>query len=127
MQMGLWNETSRGKFYLSEYQNAGSLLKDFRKVGEDFSYARTVTLDFIIDKLKIPRVDYIWLNIEGAEVKFLEGAKNTLLNNICKLCISTHTVNDNYITTDSVINILESYGYKCEKVKNHEMWIYAEN
>jgi len=126
LPMGLWNKTSREKFYPSSYNNAGSLLEDFRKVKSDFAYSRTVSLDDIVRILKIPHVDYIWTNIEGAEVNFLKGAKKTLLNNKCKLCISTHMVNDNYQTTDEVKSILESYGYKCSHVEGHDMWVYAE-
>lgn len=126
LPVGLWNKTSREKFYPSSYSNAGSLLKDFRKVSEDYAYARTAALDDIVKNLHIEHVDYIWTNIEGAEVKFLEGARNTLLNNDCKICISTHLVNDDYTTTNDVIKILTDYEYKCERVKDHEMWIYAE-
>ena len=83
-------------------------------------------MDDVVKNMNIDHVDYIWTNIEGAEVKFLEGAKNTLLNNNCKICISTHLVNDDYTTTDEVVKILTDYGYKCKPVEGHTMWIYAE-
>jgi len=122
---GLWNEDKKLPFYDSEYDNAGSLVSDFRKVSDKYKYIRAYKFDTLAKKYKINKVNYVWFNIEGAEVKALEGMKNTLKNNDVKLCISTHKVNDDYTTTDDVINILKSYGYISEPVVGHTMWIYS--
>ena len=124
--VALWNKNEKIPFYLSNYTNAGSLLEDFRKVGNESINILAYTLDFIVKKYRIPKVDYIWSNIEGCEINFLKGSKQTLLNNNCRLCISTHKINEEYTDTEDVIKILNEYGYTTEQIENHEMWIYAE-
>jgi len=123
----LWNKRDRIPFYLSDYQNAGSPLKEFRKVKkEKFLKIQADSLDNIVKNLNIKKVDYVWMNIEGSEINALKGMKKTLKDNKCKLCISTHKVNDDYTSTNDVIKILNEYGYKTELVNSHEKWVYAE-
>jgi len=124
--VALWDINEKVEMFLSTYTNAGSLLKNFRKVTEVSTIVRAATLDYIVDKYKILKVDYLWANIEGAEVNFLKGAKDTLIKNNCKLCISTHRVDDTYKTTDDCIKILESYGYKCRQALDKKGWLFAE-
>ena len=120
-KIALWNENDTIPLYLSEYSNAGSVLEEFRKVTNKYEKVTTRALDTIIDE-----VDYIWFNIECAEVKALEGAEDLLMENDVKLCISTHKVTDDYHTKNDVIKILELYGYNCSLVDGHEYWVYAE-
>ena len=123
----LWNEDTDVTFYLSDYPNAGSPLRDFRKVRSDYIDIQGVKLDSIIKKLGINKVDFIWTNIEGSELRALKGMKNTLKNNNCKLCISTHKISDTYQNTQDVIDLLLSYGYNAKPVdEEHKKWIYAD-
>jgi len=122
----LWNENRILKFYISDHINAGSLLKDFRKVDKDKNIdIAAATIDSIVKKYSIKKVNHIWFNIEGAEVKALKGAKKTLKNNDVDIIVSTHVVNDKYSTTEDVIKLLKSYGFKTKHIKNHEKWIYG--
>ena len=119
----LTDKNESHKFYQSDYSNACSILSEFRKVDN----TKYIEVDGItIDSLNIDKVDYIWMNIEGAELKALKGAKNTLDKNDCKLLISTHKITDDYHIIDDVINILKSYGYKTNRLKNKLSWVYAE-
>ena len=126
LRIALGDKKGKTKFYLSDYSNAGSILKEFRKVTDRYVDINVDTVDNIVNKFKISKLDFLWANIEGAEVKMLKGAENTLRNNDMKLMISTHRINDEYSTTDDVIKILESYNYKCGLVKNHPYWVYGE-
>jgi len=55
------------------YPNAG-----FLGTGPEFSLVRTITLDKIVYNYKISAIDWIKIDVEGAEVHVLEGAKNAL-------------------------------------------------
>jgi hypothetical protein len=68
-------------------------------------------LDNTIKIFGVKKVDFVWLNIEGAEVKALKGMKTTLRENNCKLCISTHKLKNGKVTTKKVMKILNRYSY----------------
>jgi len=125
LQIALWNKREKKRFYLSEYPNAGSLLQEFRKVGDEFQIAYANTLDNVVKRLQIKNIGYVWMNIECSEINALIGMKGVLENNNVQLIVSTHKIYDNVYTTDKVIKILEQYNYYTEKVQNHPMWIYS--
>lgn len=111
------------QFYISNYINSCSILSDFRKVDKK----KSIEVESItIDSLNLDKVDYIWMNIEGAELNALKGAQTTLRDNDCKILISTHKITEDYYITDDVIKILESYEYKTETLEDKPTWVYAE-
>ena len=126
-QLALSDENKKVQFYMSEYTNAGSILPEFRKVNpDDFLFTRTASVDTLIKKHKMEsKIDYVWTNIEGAELKAIKGMKQMLKDNDCQLCISTHRISDTYTNTEDVEKLLQSYGYGTERIKGHEFWIYA--
>ena len=122
----LWDENKKMDFYFSEYPNAGSLLKEFRKVNIDtHTKVRTITIDDIVKRYKLNRLDYIWFNIEGSEVNALKGAEKSLKRFNTKLLIDTHKVNDNYDTRNDVVDYLNSIGYKTKSLIEKPGWIYS--
>lgn len=128
LQKALWDKVGSSDLYFSNYTNANSLLKNFRKVKSQLGseQCRTTTIDKIVKDYKLKKIDFIWFNIEGAEVKALHGAKQSLLDFDVQLCISTHKVDDTYKTKDDVIKYLKSLGYKAGDVsKKHNDWVYA--
>ena len=50
-----------------------------------------VTIDELVAELKLPRVDYIKLDVSGAEAKVLEGAKQTLAKFKPRLSVATYS------------------------------------
>jgi FkbM family methyltransferase len=120
-KIALWNKNETIPFYLSKYPNAGSLLDKFRKVTEQYEYVQANALDNVIDE-----VSHIWLNIEGAEVKAIQGAEDLLMENDVNIMVSCHKINDEYNTKDDVIKLLNEYGYRTELVKNHLGWVYGK-
>lgn len=74
---------------------------------------RTVTLDQLVGN---DRVDFIKMDIEGAEIDALRGGEKVFRNNDirCSIC-SYHKHNDE----KNIRSILESYGYNTSTSKGH--------
>lgn len=70
------------------------------------------TMDNILKDLKIDKVDFITMDIEGAEIEALEGAKETLRNNDVKLAIASYHKIDGQPTYKTIIPMMEKIGFK---------------
>tara|TARA_Y100000589_G_scaffold328211_1_gene371812 strand:+ start:3011 stop:3718 length:708 start_codon:yes stop_codon:yes gene_type:complete len=73
------------------------------------------TVDNFCSKRKINQIDFMKIDVQGAEYLVLEGAKKALLNKDIKLIQLEVISGDTYIGQKSIgfyINLLESYGYK---------------
>jgi FkbM family methyltransferase len=65
----------------------------------------TITIDDLVERLKLERVDWIKFDIEGAEVDALKGAAETLKRFRPSLFIEIHE------TRDEVLHYLGDFGY----------------
>jgi len=79
---------------------------------------RTVTLDSIIERFKLSRLDWIKIDVEGAELKVLRGGEKAL-KIARKLIIEVWNENSDYI-----FNLLKSYGYKIYPIQRNPENIY---
>jgi FkbM family methyltransferase len=72
--------------------------------------APLTTIDKIVEELRLPRVDFIKMDIEGAEQKAVAGAKKTLAANRPRmaLCIY-HVAGDETMVPKLVTNIVADY------------------
>lgn len=79
---------------------------------------KTLTLDSLLDKYQIDHVDILQMDIQGTEVKAIQGAEASIINNrIDYLMIGTHHRNNNLKLLDLlspyynlVVNIYPSEG-----------------
>jgi FkbM family methyltransferase len=86
---------------------------------------QSVSIDELADKLRLARLDWIKLDIEGAEVEALRGASRTLRDYGPKLFIEVHE------TKDVVATILHEAGYKVirelyDQPLDRHGWILAQ-
>ena len=73
------------------------------------------TIDALVAELKLPRVDYIKMDIEGAEKKALAGGRNTIAKFRPRLSIATeHEPDDAQAIPEAVRRIVP--GYRSETV-----------
>lgn len=71
---------------------------------------KTITIDDFVDRLALPRVDFIKMDIEGAEEKALAGAKTSIRRFRPQLAISAyHSINDLVSLTGQIMEIEPSY------------------
>ena len=78
IEKGLWSSGGVLKLYTGGKNSgmASMVLKD----SESYVEVPVVTLDQIVDELKLERVDYIKMDIEGAEREALAGSVKTMKN-----------------------------------------------
>ena len=72
------------------------------------------TIDELVAELKLPRVDFIKMDIEGAEVPALAGAHDTLVRFKPRLAIATeHKPDDEFTIPAAVRKIRADYQMEC--------------
>lgn len=88
----------------------------------------TTTLDQAVSERKLGRVDFIKMNIEGAEIKALRGASETIHRFKPHFAISSdHFVDGNIEagirTCGTIEQMLREYGYAAETVHFGTEWV----
>ncbi len=82
---GLWGERGLRKLYLNIDDNAAHTLTGTQftniEYASKFEDIEVDTLDNILKELRVSKVDFIKMDIEGAEIEALKGMKETLQNN----------------------------------------------
>jgi FkbM family methyltransferase len=72
---------------------------------------QTIAIDDLVEEEQLPRVDYIKMDIEGAELKALRGAERTIRTFRPKLAVSLYHDWDDFILIPGYLNNL-SLGYE---------------
>jgi len=131
---GIWalnNAERAGKIYLFEYDKKWieTLQKTFEpwkekvvivnKYVSNINDNENTTLDSFFNK---KRIDFIKADIEGMEIKLLEGSKNILVNNnnLKLLLCAYHSKNDG----PEIMKILEMNGFTTEYSKRYMLFIH---
>ena len=70
-----------------------------------------IDLDSFIDDYEIKRVDFIKMDIEGAEIEALQGAKKSLNLFSPRIAIASYHIRDGKRTAEWVENFLNEQGY----------------
>jgi len=110
---GLWSSAGRITFYIYSDSASHSAFKQNQRILKSLDID-VDTLDNIVEREKIKRVDFIKMNIEGAEIEALKGARKTLMSNPVELVIDAHHVVGGRPTYQRVIQMLEELGYICK-------------
>jgi Methyltransferase FkbM domain len=76
--------------------------------------APLTTIDRIAAELELPRVDFIKMDVEGAEVKAIAGARQTLVRFKPRLAIAAeHKTDDQFTIPAAVRQVREDYRTEC--------------
>ena len=111
VEQPVWDQDGQILYYVD--WGPGSRVS-FKKLREDFSDTQcaTTTIDCIVEKFSLPQVDFIKMDIEGAELNALKGAEKTILRCHPKLAISLYHSIDDFKTIPRYLNSLGlSYKY----------------
>jgi len=88
IEKGVWDKTGSLALHLSNTGDSHSVAIN-QNAGKDQAIDVT-TIDFLTEKLRIPRVDFIKMDIEGAELNALRGSRQVLKRWHPRLAISSY-------------------------------------
>ena len=92
---------------------------------KDTEEVRIETMDDMVARLEIDKVDFIKIDVEGSELKVLQGATNTLRNNRLHLAIAAyHDLDTGEPELPQVCELLEDAGFRVQVIKGY---VYADN
>ena len=114
------NRVEVGKLYISGVSSQCHSLIYHHKKSID---VKMNTLDNLAEDLRLPKVDFIKMDIEGAELQALEGARGILKNNVKLAIASYHPLPNGKPELPLIVDFLESVGYK---TKILDKYVYAE-
>lgn len=102
-------EVSNIKYYYKD-KGPGSILRDSEFEGSDGS-VMSLSLDDFLTKYELEKIDFIKMDIEGAELPSLKGAVQLLKKYRPKLAISIYHSLDDFVNIATFLNDL-NLGYK---------------
>jgi len=121
--LALSNENSVAELHIRNNNISGaSIIKSFPNGRTE--YIHTITLDDWVKQNNIPRIDFIKVDIGGAERLMLEGAQEVLKRFAPKLAICTdHFPDDKEVLTNLILKA--NPNYKIEDVEHAWKKLYA--
>lgn len=117
IKKGLWNSDSSVKF-----KSDGEASSIFRE-GED--KIEVVSLDNELKRLGIKEINYIKMDVEGAEIEAIKGCKNTLKKNDVNLAIASYHIIDGEKTYKKLEKELKKLNYKTKTSFPSHLITYA--
>jgi FkbM family methyltransferase len=105
---GLWDKKAKKRLYLSDTPGSHSLI--YKEHFNNFSEIEVDNLDNLLKSLKLKKVNFIKMDIEGAEIKALKGAKETLKNNNLVMAIEIH---GNRL--QNIVSLVQKSDYKIDQ------------
>ena len=105
----LWN--CSGKTLSFESNGPGTRVGPESTRSESPNAVQTVTIDDYVVRQKLPRVDFIKLDIEGAELQALQGASQTIKSFKPRLAISVYHKDDDLLLIPAWLDAL-GVGYR---------------
>ncbi|MHC4543150.1 MAG: FkbM family methyltransferase [Planctomycetota bacterium] len=111
--MALGASVGQIEFFLGPSRNTGMASMFPRKIGHGKVATQITTLDRFVDTNNLRCIDLIKMDVEGAEVEVLEGARNVLASYLPRLVLEVNSVmltRSGHRPQDLVL-LLRDYGY----------------
>jgi FkbM family methyltransferase len=112
---GVWSHATTLRFSTRNTNNPGG-----HHIAEDGEIEVSVTsIDEVVEELGVSHLDYIKMDVEGAEVKALDGARKTIARFRPRLCVATEHTDDLYENAAAVITKMKDFGYDYTCTETH--------
>jgi len=122
---GLWNKNEIVEF--DRREDEGSMIAkciNGKTKGKVVNY-KFVKLDDELKKIGINKIDFIKMDIEGAELEVVEGCREMLKNNDINLAIASYHIRNNEKTYKELEKILNEIGYRSKTEFKKHLTTYA--
>jgi len=111
----LWSRRETLNFCENKDNKEGSKIVDSPETQTDFKHIPAVSIDEFVSEERIDKIDFIKLDVEGAELDILKGAENTLKTSRPQLAISIyHQKEDLFGIPLYLDKVLEGYCYRIQ-------------
>ena len=121
VEKGLWEKKDKLRLFLGSASGHHTVLHHHNELQS--VEIEVDTLDNILAELGITRVDFIKMDIEGAEIEAYEGMRNTLKGGEVKLAIAAyHTRGGREPTSRTIVPWLKRDGFR---VHEDKLIVYA--
>jgi len=107
---GLWSRSGTVEFQ-SDGNMGSSILEASGRIASNVSSIPVMSIEDVVNEYGLERLDFVKLDIEGAEVPVLEASVDVLRRLRPRVIIEAHIV-DGQLTTAPLCEILASIGYK---------------
>jgi FkbM family methyltransferase len=122
--LAVWKESAIVKYDADDYEDAFSVIaaSDNSQLGKtSIKAAEAVTIDSIIEHHKLTKIDYLKMDIEGAEKDILLETPCEWLSIVQQLNIEIHDHN----FCNEITKFLEDRGFRCRKDRVHSCLVRA--
>jgi len=89
---GVWDKDDVMAMQIDPSNSAADSFLIHREGGKEVAQVPLTTIDKLVDELKIPRVDFIKMDIEGAEQRALVGGRTTIAKYHPRMSLCTYHV-----------------------------------
>jgi FkbM family methyltransferase len=104
---GVWDQDSELELSVDSTNLGNSSMIDVRRVSGARVRVPVTTIDKIVSELGLPRVDFIKMDIEGAEKNALKGAAETIRRYRPRMSISLEHLEDDITAIPSLVHTLD--------------------
>lgn len=123
LNKGVWSKNTTLKFNNKNSEESSLFFNDKT---ESVTDVHVVTLDDELEERGIKKVDFIKMNIEGAEIEAVKGARKILKNNDVNLVVASNHIVNGEKTCFELKKLFSKLGYKAETAFPEHLTTYAE-
>jgi len=116
IECGAWNKRAILPFRSHDAISSIQGISEVSTTHPAFDFIKVDTIDHIVQRLGLKKVDVIKMDIEGAEIEAIEGAEQTIKNHRPVLMIESYHIRNGQQTKNKVLSILISYGITMDNI-----------
>ncbi len=114
VEKGVWDKDDTLTFQIDPKNSAADSFVISHEGSATVTHIPVTTVDRIVDVLHLARVDYIKMDVEGAEQRALDGARRTIARDRPKLTLATeHRLHDAETLIAAVNRMQPRYRMEC--------------